>query len=178
MEPNWFIGVPAPFELELSPPPRVSVVHRDDRHVTIAFLGPCGEARARAAWEVAAGLQLEVLDATLKGTALLGHPRRPSAIVALVGERRCRLEEVMVMGDELRAAAGLPPERRSPLPHVTLARIARRADAAARRTASRWADALELRTPPMRLKHLALYTWSDDRVARRYRVVARRGLAP
>lgn len=176
MEPSWFIGLPAPFELDLTPPPRVSVLHRDDRHVTLAFLGACGEAPARAAWEVAARLELEAVEATLEGTALLGPPRRPSAIAGLVGRGRERLEEAMAARDELRAVVGLPAEERPPLPHVTLARIARRADAAARRAAAQWAESLELRTPPLRLDHLALYTWSEDRRVRRYRVVAQRAL--
>ena len=175
MTSNWFIGVPAPLAFDLEVPPSVHPIHPADRHLTVAFLGPCGEARARLAWETAARFDLEALDVHLDGTRLLGHPKRPSALAVLIGRGRRRLAEAMLLRDELRAAAGLAPERRPPLPHVTFARIARRVDPGVRQAIAAWARGLKFEGS-LPLTELALYTGSTGGGARRYRVVLRRPL--
>ena len=63
-----------------------------------------------------------------------------------------------------------------PLPHVTLARIQRKASGAQREEALRWAAALDVAGAPLRVDRLALYTWAADRKARLFRLVAERPL--
>ena len=74
----------------------------------------------------------------------------------------------------LLAAAGVPPERRAPLPHITLARPTRAATDAQRAAAIAWAGGIELGDVRVRLGELALYTWDEARRERMFRVVERR----
>jgi len=71
----------------------------------------------------------------------------------------------------LLAAAGAPEDARPPLPHMTVARIQRRARAEERRQALRWAHTIDLRGVAFRAASVALYTWADDRQERLFRIV-------
>ena len=73
----------------------------------------------------------------------------------------------------LLSAAGAPEDTRPPLPHMTLARIQRRAKAAERRQALRWADTIDLRAVTFTAPSVALYTWADDRQERLFQIVER-----
>jgi hypothetical protein len=56
---------------------------------------------------------------------------------------------------------------------MTLARIQRRANAHERRQALRWAQTIDLRSVTFTAPSVALYTWSDDRQERLFRIVER-----
>lgn len=173
--PNWFVGWPFEVELPLpSPPPRVRAFAPEDRHATLAFLGACGEAAARAAWAVALELELAPVRARLGGVELLGHPRNPSAIAALFSDGRVEVEaQIAAHRSALLEAAGARPDDRPPKAHVTLARIQRKASPIQRRHAAEWAATLSL-DGAAELDRLALYTWSEDREARLFRLVETR----
>jgi 2'-5' RNA ligase len=159
--------------LRLDPPPRVRLFTGSDLHVTLGFLGAVEEKRALSAWEqIADFTSLRRVAGSFTGIAPLGNPRKPSALCALIDRGRKELSEMIVeaRGPLLRAA-GVPEDSRPPLPHMTLARIQRRANAAERRAALTWAKAIDLHAVTFEAPSVALYTWSDDRQERLFRIV-------
>ena len=160
-------------------PPRVRVFTEDDLHVTLGFLGPVRDSAALAAWQgIDRFPSFRRVDGTFSRVRALGHPRTPSALSALIDEGE---RELSAMIAEARAplleAAGAPPDDRSPLPHMTIARIQRRASAAERRRALDWAQGIELRGARFVASQVALYTWSTDRQSRLFQIVEQRALA-
>jgi 2'-5' RNA ligase len=75
--------------------------------------------------------------------------------------------------EPLLSTAGAPEDARPPLPHMTLARIQRRARGAERREALRWAQAIDLSSVAFTASSVALYTWADDRQERLFQIVQR-----
>jgi 2'-5' RNA ligase len=104
----------------------------------------------------------------------LGARRRPSAFSVVLTDGHDEVAAFMasLQGPALEAA-GCPPEKRAPLPHVTVARPRRQARDAERRRAAEWA----LARPPVDvevvLDRLHLYTGAPPNAERRsYREVA------
>jgi 2'-5' RNA ligase len=178
---NWFLAVPVSAagwfpDRVGEPPPGVRLFHPDDLHVTVVFLGACGGEAAGRAWADARAFPGPRGPATLDRIVPMGNPRRPSALSALLGEG-CEEATAFLAAHRDRWAdlAGAPRDRRPPLPHCTVARPRRAATGAERARAARWAEGLEVRGVAVTLGALALYTWSEDRSARLFRVVARAG---
>ena len=168
MKPNWFVAIEAPFELTFQAPPRVRVFDVHDRHLTVAFLGAVDEGAARRAFALA---EAPKIAASLGEPRALGNPRRPSALCALLEEGQGALSVYLeTFASPMRQAAGLGPETRPPLPHVTFARVQRRATEGEHQTALTWwlAQALAGR---LELTRVALYTWAEDRSRRLFRKV-------
>jgi len=161
--------------LHPSPPPRVRVFATSDLHVTLGFLGSIAESDARRAWDrIGEFPSFQSVTGTFSGVEPLGHPRKPSALCAMVDVGREPLAEMIAEAREtLLRAAGAPEDSRLPLPHMTLARIQRRAKAAERRQALRWADTIDLRAVTFTAPSVALYTWADDRQERLFQIVER-----
>ena len=156
-------------------PPRVRVFAAADLHVTLGFLGSVQASEAQKAWDrIGAFASFRRVSGTFSGVEPLGHPRKPSALSAIVESGTEALSEMI---SEARAplleAAGAPEDTRPPLPHMTLARIQRRANAAERRAALRWARDIDLREVEFTATSVALYTWSDDRQERLFKIVER-----
>jgi 2'-5' RNA ligase len=90
MAPRWFIAFPFAHEAALSgfapPPPAVRLFTADDLHLTLAFLGRCGEASARAAFATIAPASIAPFVLGLGRAELLGGSR-PTAIARGVVER-------------------------------------------------------------------------------------------
>jgi 2'-5' RNA ligase len=174
---NWFIAFPFGAALELPPAPeRVRVFTPSDRHLTVAFLGPVGEPAARAAWERTEAIlktnPIPTFEVALGEVTLLGG-RRPTAISALLSAGREPVAGAMAaIRSELVRSGCLRADPRPPLPHVTLGRVHRRADAGQRRRAERWARGLRLDARAS-LRELALYTWAADRNERLFAVAGR-----
>lgn len=182
MAPNWFIGlsVQAPdIEALLGEPPRrVRYFAESDLHLTLAFLGPVERSAAMAAWEVAEEAALERVQGTFAGVKALGNPRKPTAVSALVGEGYDAL--CQMIGESrstMFVAAGAREETRPPLPHVTLARIQRRASGAEYREAVEWMKSLRIEGVPFIVDRVALYTWAEDRRSRLFDAVEARALS-
>lgn len=98
--------------LDASPPPEgLRRFAAEDRHVTVAFLGPCGLERAQAAWRVMASLPLPTFEVELGAVVPMGNPRRYSALAALViGSERFTAWSVRARDLALRAAE-LPTDK-------------------------------------------------------------------
>lgn len=164
---SWFVALPAEpggwFD-ELTPPPPLKRDHRADLHLTIAFFGAIDEARARAGFEAVTCAEPPVESAPISGLAPLG-----SVIAALVESP----ELVAFMARHRAAyceAAGVAPDERPPLPHVTLARFPRRAD---RREGVAWAASHPRIGDLLTLGRPSLYGPSAGPT--RYRIVEPRG---
>ena len=180
MTPNWFVGFPidlGSYRDRLEPAPRgVRLFARPDTHLTVAFFGAVTEAHARDAFAACPEPDLMPTDVTFTHVELLGPRHKPSAI-SLIGTGEGAAEVAACMGrvrGPLLVAAGARPDDRPPLPHVTVARVQRKATGEQRRAARSWALALPLPAEPVRVSELALYTWHPDRAERLFDVVARR----
>lgn len=181
MTPNWFIGLPVDPGRWFAPlvrlaPDCVRVFHADDIHITVAFLGSCGEPRARLAWEHVVEHQqqllTEVIPATLGGIEPMGNPRRPSALSVLLDQGSRPVAELIgTLRDGAWSAAEARPDRRPPLPHITVARPRRRANGAERRAALRWAREQPKVDASITLDRLALMTWAKDRQLRQFHAI-------
>ena len=180
--PNWFVGLPLPASagwgigaesLGVTLRPLAS----DDLHITVAFLGACGEARALSGWRALAPLRHPPIAITARAWRGFGPRRNPSAFGLTLDEGEPRLVEMIRRWREaILRAAGRPPDGRDPLPHVTLARPPRRSGAAERSRIGRLLVDLPVPPDPIVLASLALYTWADDRRQRQFRVVVSRPL--
>ena len=144
-----------------------------DLHLTVAFLGGLAEARARHAFETLARDPVERVFATLGAVVPLGHPRRPSALSALVEGRtdsgQALDEAIRGWRDRALVAAELAPEERDPLPHITLARLGR--SAVARRDGLDWAARIDLERASVQLDRFALYRTRRERSDRLFEIL-------
>jgi 2'-5' RNA ligase len=183
--PNWFLAFPidgAFVEALPELPKSIRRYHPDDVHMTLAFLGGCGEPAAMRALaaldERLAVSPLPALDVSLGRVVPLGRSKSGyttlSALLdrgnddatALVAKERVALHEA--------AANSLP--RRPAKPHVSLARVRGRASAESREAGLAWASALDLGGVRARLDRIALYTWNEVRRERLFRIVEERRL--
>ncbi len=165
--------------LHLPPaPPRVRVFGAGDLHVTLCFFGSVQEAEARKAWALIESFtSFDHVEGSFEGVKPLGNPRKPSALSAIVKDGWDRLAQMIAEArGPLLEAAGGPPDDRPPLPHMTLARIQRRAGGAERREALRWAESIDLREASFEVASVALYTWATERRERLFRIVEQRAL--
>jgi len=177
---NWFIALempplPAWEDLTRGLPEGMRRFSPQDRHLTLAFLGPCGAVPAERAWVALAGLRHAPIDATAGAWRAMGPRSRPSAYALTLA--RGRDPAAALIGDwggRALIAAGLPPSRRRPLPHITLARPPRRRAASLREPMRQWLRQAPLPAAGFRLDTLALYTWSDERTEHLFRIVAER----
>lgn len=181
---NWFLAFPlgGRFLQQLpAPPSGFRLFHEQDLHLTLAFLGACGESAAQHALvelEQALGERTHgPIDVTLGEVVAMGSQRRYSALSALLVEGREQTEACMAaLRDRLLASAGAAPELRQPKAHVTLARPKRSASERERAAGLVWASELDVRGVRARLDRVVLYTWDEARVERLFRSVAERRL--
>lgn len=175
MQPNWFVAWPVtvdPTFVIPEPPRGVRVFHPADRHVTAAFLGPCGEEAARQVLEATTAVRGPVSRGTFASVEALGPPDRPTALGALIDHGNDELADVIGgHRDAWLALAGRPPARYGVLPHCTIARPTRRATDAQRAAAVAWGTSLATVGVGFELRPLALYTWAHDRQEQLFRIV-------
>lgn len=181
---SWFLGLPVDGGFMAARVPEVPRgfrrFHPEDLHLTVAFLGACGEEAARRALVVlerALAVPRPAIDASLGEVVPMGNPRAYSALSALLVDGRHETEQLIgALRDPLADAAGALRETRAPKPHLTLARPSRGASDAEREAGLVWARAVDLRGVTARLDRIALYTWSADRQDRLFEIVTERPL--
>jgi 2'-5' RNA ligase len=137
MRPNWFIAFPVDgaFVPELPAlPPCFRAFPSAELHMTLAFLGACGETVAHRA--------LAALDERLARAPVGAFPISFGAVVPMGGSRqgytalsallergRDRATEILTAHrDPLYEAAGRKPERRPPKPHAIMVFLQRSPD--------------------------------------------------
>lgn len=180
---NWFLALPLPpgcgwERSTLGAPPELRRFDPRDLHLTLAFLGPCDPAMAQAAWGALAPLRHGQITATAGAWRAMGPAAAPSAYALGLDRGAPELAALLShWGPPALAAAGRPPERRTPLPHVTLLRPRRRDGQRLREPMARWMAGAPLPAAPVTFTEIALYTWSQDRHERLFRIQARRPLA-
>jgi 2'-5' RNA ligase len=182
--PNWFFAFPldGSFVLDLPQvPPGFRRFHPDDVHLTLAFLGGCGEDGARRALaaldERLHMAPLAALDVTLAGIVPMGPKPAYSALCALLERGREEATGYVASTRDLLTDAALGRrEQRPPKPHITIARPPLRANEARRAEGLAWARDIDLRSVACRLDRIALYTWHENRGERLFRIVEQRPL--
>lgn len=181
--PNWFLALPLPAGADwhgsaATAPLGLRRFAPEDLHLTVAFLGPCGEAAALRAWHAVASLRHPPIRISAAGWRALGPPRQPSAYGVTLGEGHHLLVALLASwGEPALRAAGLPPASRPPLPHVTLLRPRRREAPHWQEPMQAWMATAPLPPASVRLEQLALWTWNQDRSQRLFAPFRRRALA-
>lgn len=183
--PNWFLAFPVDgaFIADLpAPPAGFRLFPAEDVHLTLVFLGGCGREAAETAFTTCDQLvrdrRLAPIPVTLGSVVPLGGSRRNyTALSALLEQGREAASAAMAtLRDPITDAAGLRRQLRAPKPHVTLGRPARRASDAHREAGLAWASELDLKGVARTLDRVALYTWTENRRERLFRIVAERAL--
>jgi 2'-5' RNA ligase len=181
MRPNWFFAFPVSgnFISELpAPPASFRLFHPEDVHVTLSFLGGCGEDAAQRALlalnEALLRQPLPPIEVSLAQVVPMGPKPEYSALSALLQRGREQTEAAIAeLRDVVSEVAIGRREKRPPKAHVTVARPGRRVTEAGREAGLVWASALDLSQIVARLDRVALYTWSEgNRRERLFRVVA------
>jgi len=166
--PNWFVGLKATCETPIPFPQLVEgmrLIHPADYHVTIAFFGQLTSDPGEVLKPLLEQMRSNRLSAVATHALLL--PREHFAsVVALGFEEGSDALSRMIdrWRDRLRDALELEPERRSVLPHLTVARMRPRRDRRTIEERLRWASALT-EALPLRFSfdRIGLYTWQPVR---------------
>lgn len=180
--PNWFIALVVPPRQEWSDPldhlpPGLHPFAAEDRHLTIAFLGACGEERAQQAWDALASLRCGPIQARPASWRAMGPRRRPSAYALTLSEGEPEVADLMRRwGRRACRCAGLSPDDREPLPHITVARAPRRLAEVLRAPMRQWMECTPIPGDSFPLERIALYGWNPDRSERLFRIVNHRRL--
>jgi len=184
-KPNWFFAFPldGSFVLQLPAlPSNFRRFHPDDVHLTLAFLGGCGQLGAERALsaldERLAREPLSAMAVSLGEVVAMGGSRRSyTALSALLNQGRAEASgRIAALRDSLTRAASGRTDKRPPKPHVSIARPRSRAREQDREAGLIWAASLQLQTVHANLDRIALYTWSEDRRDRLFQIVAERRL--
>jgi 2'-5' RNA ligase len=183
---SWFVALPVMagdwFSRLSAPPAGTRLLAAEDLHLTVAFLGAVGEDRSRVAFDRLLQVAIQRFEISLGAVVPMGHPRRPSALSVLIegsdGQGRSIAEALTAPRDAILEAAGLPTEKRTMKPHVTLARLRRRAGAEERQRAIDWAKRSDLTSTRIGLDRIGLYTAARDRRTRAYELVESMDLRP
>jgi len=178
---NWFLGwkPSGPLDwiadLRHGAPHAIRWFHPEDCHVTLTFFGRLTEEKIREICERLAASSPQSITATIGKPLLLPSSRRFSALSFSVESEALR-NAIAEQRDEWMVLAGLPPESRDPLPHLTFARPDRRGSSAQLRAIRKWMEEL---CPPrgfaVTFEGPVLFTWSDDRTQGQFKIVARAG---
>ncbi len=184
MQPNWFFALPVPAETWLHTvlhdlPEACRAFAPEDVHMTVAFLGALPPQRVAAMVAALDQIQANAFTIHLGEVLALPNPKRPSALSFAVTTGQAQAAAMIANHrDHLLAAAGAAPDRRPPLPHITVARPSRGSGPQGLHEALAWAKRCPAPPQAIAIERIALYTWSEDRRTRQFRIVAEKRLAP
>lgn len=140
-------------------------------HLTLRFVGSVDRPQAEDAAAALAGVAAPAPLVALAGVGRFEHRGRTESLWAGVAPHDA-LAALHRKVDNALVRAGLEPERRAYLPHITLARLPHGAGAEVE--VARWlADRAALASAPFALEHLILYESHLGRHGARYEPVAR-----
>jgi len=175
---NYFACLPVRFPgdpwlaLKSDAPEALRWFHPDDLHLTVAFFGRENPDRIPAVREVLAGVPCIGTTVTLGALRLLPRPRRFSALSFQIQAGHEEIAGLIAAWrGPLLEAAGRPPDVRPPLPHLTIARPARRHPDFRSGRIARWAAALTPPAAPISVQAPVLFGWSAERPRRQFRVL-------
>lgn len=189
LRPNWFVGLPLPDSWVSAAlrgvPTGLRTFRGEDIHMTVAFLGACGEAAALRGWRAlvdAEGGSPRPLGGpfhvTLGAVLPFGDPSCPSSLSVVPADPDDRSKSfIETHQNRIRVAAGLAPERRPVRPHVTIVRIKRRAPPPQRDAALDWAASVRPLGVTVPVREVGLYTWTADRRSQLFHIVRRAPLS-
>ena len=140
-------------------------------HLTLRFIGAVERPVAEDVAAALAGLHAEAPTVRLSGVGSFAHRGRTEALWAGLSPQE-PLAHLHRKVDQACVRAGLPPERRAYVPHVTLARLPRSmgADPA---IATWLATHARLASEPFALSHLILYESHLGQAGASYAAIAR-----
>ncbi len=183
MQPNWFFALPVPAhpwlaEVLRNLPSSCRPFAPDDLHMTLAFLGALPPNRVSSMVALLEKIEAPAFEISLGPILALPSPIRLSALSFSVRSGHdCAAALIAAHRDGLLAAAGAKPDGRPPLPHITVARPGRRFGQEGQAAALAWAAACEPPPTTIAITSVGLYTWSEDRQDRQFRIVAQRPLS-
>lgn len=181
---NWFVAFkvdPGNWYGQLAPllPQSLKIFHPDDLHMTIAFLGNFNEKvnplDTKKIVEIIRGFTLEPITLNSQGIIVLPSEKHFTAICldfenpqenGFLHKNKLLLDSITILRDRLLEAAGVAPEKRNFLPHVTVARPHRRLSFLQKEILLGELRKIPSMTIPITLKTVALYTWADHRIHR------------
>lgn len=178
MLPNWFVALPVRQTEDLlgalaaSAPVEVRLFAPEDTHLTIAFMGAMPKERLSEVLALMQKVSFEPFRISLAELIPLPSARNVSAFSYKLNQG---YSEVAALIEQWRtpllAAGGAPPDKRPPLPHMTIGRPMRKLGRQAQTKGITWASSL----PPVdfetSIDSIALYTWSEDRRYRQFKIV-------
>ena len=140
----------------------------DQLHVTLRFIGAVDRPMAEDAATALAAIHAPAVTARLDGVGQFDSRGRPNALWAGLSPH-APLAQLHKKVDQALVRAGLAPERRAYLPHITLARMNSGSGAADRFLA----DHASLSSPPFTFDAMILFESHLGREGARYEAVAR-----
>ncbi len=177
---NWFIAWPVENATEwltalvADAPTGIDFLDPADLHVTLAFLAAHDDPAEEKMAAILRGLSLSGLDITPGPFTALPQPRRFSAIAATIDTGRLELErQITRWMPRLCREAGASIDDRPPLPHITLARPARRIGSDERDNVLAWIEDRPLDETKLTLAPPSIYRWAEKTTSRRYDIVPR-----
>ena len=183
MKPNWFVAFPLRAETWLSQvlaglPRECRGFHDRDIHLTYAFLGAMSPDRKQGVLELMNRIECEPFPIRLGLMRALPNPKRVSALSFEVAQGRDRVHALIAgLRGPLIEVVGARPDPRPPLAHITVARPNRKYGVAGRNAALAWARQVLPPGDSLIIDRVALYTWSEDRSLRQFRIVAEKSLS-
>ncbi|ACF14980.1 Phosphoesterase HXTX [Chloroherpeton thalassium ATCC 35110] len=158
-------------------PDALRVFDARDLHLTVAFLGKISAEAQHAVIRILEQLSHPAFEISFDRLVALPNAKRMSAISLRVKDGASEAARfIETWREPIFQSVALPPETRPPLPHITIARPKRNATAREKNTILNWCNA---ETPPsvtIPINRVALYTWSDNRKERQFKILYEKSL--